>query len=79
MAGVGMPMADFIPTAPQALRHHADTLEQQAARYDRVLWRRGGERSTMAEALRLAASLARQQAHRLERLVAQLEEGGHGK
>lgn len=72
-------MADCIPTAPQALRHYADTLEQQAASYDRVLRRRGGERSTMAEALRLAASLARQQAHRLERLVAQLEEGGHGK
>lgn len=71
-------MADCIPTAPQALRHYADTLEQQAAAYDRVLRRRGGERSTMAEALRLAASLARQQAHRLERLVAQLEEGGHG-
>lgn len=71
-------MTDLIPTGPQALRHHADTLEQQAARYDRVLWRRGGERSTFAEALRLAASLARQQAHKLERLAKELggNEGG---
>lgn len=71
-------MTDLIPTGPQALRHHADTLEQQAARYDRVLWRRGGERSTFAEALRLAASLARQQAHKLERLADQqpISKGG---
>lgn len=70
-------MTDLIPNGPQALRHHADTLEQQAARYDRVLWRRGGERSTFAEALRLAASLARQQAHKLERLMQQTEGAAH--
>lgn len=71
-------MSELIPNGPQALRHHADTLEQQAARYDRVLWRRGGERSTFAEALRLAASLARQQAHKLERLMQETEGAGHG-
>jgi hypothetical protein len=70
-------MSDVIPTAPQALRHHAATLEEQAARYDRLLWRRGGERSTMATSLRLAASLARQQAHKLERLMEQIEEDGN--
>lgn len=68
----------LIPDGPQALRNLADTLEQQAAGYDRVLWRRGGERSTMAEALRLSASLARQQAHRLERLAEQLSDAKGG-
>lgn len=72
-------MSELIPSGPLALRHYADTLEQQAARYDRVLWRRGGERSTFAEALRLAASLARQQAHKLERLMQETEGKGHGR
>ena len=72
-------MTELIPNGPQALRHYAETLEQQAARYDRVLWRRGGERSTFAEALRLAASLARQQAHKLERLIQQAEGEGNGR
>ncbi|HGM6720616.1 TPA: hypothetical protein ACKQC2_001471 [Stenotrophomonas maltophilia] len=71
-------MAECIPNGPQALRHYAETLEQQAARYDRVLWRRGGERSTFAEALRLAASLARQQAHKLERLMQETQGTGYG-
>lgn len=72
-------MTDLIPNGPQALRHHAQTLEQQASRYDRVLWRRGGERSTFAEALRLAASLARQQAHKLEQLMQKTEGEEHGR
>ncbi|KAK6697250.1 hypothetical protein SNK04_014168 [Fusarium graminearum] len=64
------------PALAEALRHHAATLEEQAARYDRLLWRRGGERSTMATSLRLAASLARQQAHKLERLMQEKEGDG---
>ncbi len=64
----------ILPTAAQALRHFADTLEIQASRLDCVLWRPSGERSTTAEAYRLSASLARQQAHKLERLERQLEQ-----
>jgi len=40
----------FIPTGSQALRHFADTLDQQADRLDRLLWRDRGQRSTTAEA-----------------------------
>lgn len=58
----------ILPTGSQALRHLADTLESQAQRLDRLLWRDLGQRSTTAEAYRLAASLARQQAHRLGQL-----------
>lgn len=56
----------YIPTGSQALRHLADTLDQQAQRLDRLLWRDRGQRSTTAEAYRLSASLARQQASKLE-------------
>lgn len=59
-------MSNFIPTGSQALRHLADTLEQQAASLDRLLWRDLGQRSTTAEAYRSSASLARQQASKLE-------------
>lgn len=61
----------FIPTGSEALRHFADTLDQQAERLDRLLWRDRGQRSTTAEAYRLAASLARQQASKLELLEGQ--------
>lgn len=61
----------FIPTGSQALRHYADTLDQQAQRLDRLLWRDRGQRSTTAEAYRLSASLARQQASKLELLEGQ--------
>lgn len=61
----------FIPTGSQALRHFADTLDQQAQRLDRLLWRDRGQRSTTAEAYRLSASLARQQASKLELLEMQ--------
>lgn len=43
-------MSNFIPTGSQALRHFADTLDQQAVRLDRLLWRDHGQRSTTAEA-----------------------------
>ncbi|WP_313274790.1 hypothetical protein [Stenotrophomonas sp.] len=56
----------FIPTGSQALRHFADTLDQQAERLDRLLWRDRGQRSATAEAYRTSASLARQQASKLE-------------
>ncbi|MCU1196159.1 hypothetical protein JAK23_10790 [Stenotrophomonas maltophilia] len=61
-------MSNFIPSGSQALRHLADTLDQQAQRLDRLLWRDRGQRSTTAEAYRLSASLARQQASKLERM-----------
>lgn len=61
-------MSNFIPTGSQALRHFADTLDQQAVRLDRILWRDRGQRSTTAEAYRISASLARQQAVKLERM-----------
>ncbi|MBH1548781.1 hypothetical protein I5U02_02210 [Stenotrophomonas maltophilia] len=61
----------ILPTGSQALRHLADTLERQAERLDRLLWRDRGQRSTTAEAYRLAASLARQQAHKLDQLERQ--------
>ncbi|HED4877292.1 TPA: hypothetical protein R4K21_003111 [Stenotrophomonas maltophilia] len=61
----------YIPTGSQALRHFADTLDQQAQRLDRLLWRDRGQRSTTAEAYRLSASLARQQASKLERMERQ--------
>ncbi len=54
-------MSNFIPTGSQALRHLADTLDQQADRLDRLLWRDRGQRSTTAQAYRTSASLARQQ------------------
>lgn len=60
-------MTDCIPTAVQALRHFAAELDAQASRYDQP--RFGKERSTTAEALRHAASLARQRAARLENLI----------
>lgn len=62
----------ILPTGSQALRHLADTLEGQAERLDRLLWRDRGQRSTTAEAYRLASSLARQQAHKLDQLERQL-------
>ncbi|MFK3845761.1 hypothetical protein [Stenotrophomonas sp. NPDC078853] len=65
-------MTDLMPTGPQALRNLADTLEQQARSYDLRLWRSRGERSTVAEAFRHSASIARQQAAKLERLEQQL-------
>lgn len=58
----------FVPTGSQALRHFADTLDKQADRLDRLLWRDRGQRSTTAEAYRTSASLARQQAAKLEQL-----------
>jgi len=61
----------YIPTGSQALRHFADTLDQQAQRLDRLLWRDRGQRSTTAEAYRLSASLARQRASKLERMERQ--------
>ncbi|OBU48511.1 hypothetical protein [Stenotrophomonas maltophilia] len=61
-------MSNFIPSGSQALRHLADTLDQQADRLDRLLWRDRGQRSTTAEAYRSSASLARQQAVKLERM-----------
>lgn len=60
----------FIPTGSQALKHFADTLDQQAERLDRLIWRDRGQRSTTAEAYRTSASLARQQASRLEQIEA---------
>lgn len=65
-------MTDLMPTGPQALRNLADALEQQARSYDLRLWRSRGERSTVAEAFRHSASIARQQAAKLERLEQQL-------
>lgn len=61
-------MSNFVPTGSQALMHFADTLDQQAARLDRLLWRDRGQRSTTAEAYRTSASLARQQASRLQQI-----------
>ncbi|HEL5028587.1 TPA: hypothetical protein UOA81_003826 [Stenotrophomonas maltophilia] len=61
-------MSNFIPTGSQALRHLADTLDQQADRLDRLLWRDRGQRSTTAQAYRTSASLARQQAVKLEQM-----------
>lgn len=61
----------FIPTGSQALRHFADTLDQQAERLDCLLWRDRGQRSSTALAYRASASLARQQASKLELLERQ--------
>lgn len=61
----------FIPSGAQALRHFADTLDRQAERLDSLLWRDRGQRSTTAEAYRRSASLARQQASKLELLERQ--------
>lgn len=58
----------FIPTGSQALRHFADTLDRQAERLDCLLWRDRGQRSSTAEAYRTSASLARQQASKLEQM-----------
>lgn len=66
----------------QALYSFARLLEAEAAAYERVL-QRGAERSTTAEALRHAASFARQTAYQAERkglaaslrLAPQLPEG----
>ncbi|MCS4235060.1 hypothetical protein [Stenotrophomonas sp. BIGb0135] len=71
-------MTDLMPTGQQALRNLADTYEQQARLYDHRLWRDRGQRSTVAETFRHAASIARQQASKLERLAKQLGEGGSG-
>jgi replicative DNA helicase len=60
----------LIPTPAQTLRHFAEWLDGQAARYDHLLWRDRGERSTVAETYRQIASQARQQAHRYQRLAA---------
>lgn len=72
-------MSNFIPTGSKALKHFADTLDQQADRLDRLLWRDRGQRATAAEAYRTAASLARQKAVKLEtmeRLAAARAGGG---
>ena len=61
-------MSNYIPSGSQALRLFADTLDQQAARLDRLLWRDRGQRSTTAQAYRTSASLARQQAVKLEQM-----------
>lgn len=71
-------MTEFMPSGPQALRNLADTLEQQARVYDLRLWRDRGQRSTVAEAFRHSASIARQQANKLERLAEQLGGPAHG-
>lgn len=60
----------IIPTPAQTLRNFAEWLEGQAVRYDHLLWRDRGERSTVADTYRQIASQARQQAHRYERLEA---------
>ena len=60
----------LMPTPAQTLRNFAEWLEGQATRYDHLLWRDRGERSTVADIYRQIASQARQQAHRYERLVA---------
>ncbi|OWQ56421.1 hypothetical protein CEE60_02805 [Stenotrophomonas maltophilia] len=62
----------FLPSGSQALRHFADLMDGQAARCDVLQRRPRGERSTTADAYRLSASLARQQATKLERLEQQL-------
>ncbi|WP_447905250.1 hypothetical protein [Stenotrophomonas sepilia] len=72
-------MSNYIPSGSQALRLFADTLDQQADRLDRLLWRDRGQRSTTAQAYRTSASLARQQAVKLEqmeRLAAARARGG---
>ncbi|XQA72088.1 hypothetical protein ACM9XA_11355 [Xanthomonas sacchari] len=61
----------LIPTPAQTLRAFADELEAQAVRFDLLLWRDRGERSTAAATYRMAASLARQKAHRYERMAEQ--------
>ncbi|WP_414606489.1 hypothetical protein [Stenotrophomonas pavanii] len=61
-------MSNYIPSGSQALRLFADTLDQQADRLDRLLWRDRGQRSTTAQAYRTSASLARQQAVKLEQM-----------
>jgi len=70
----------LMPTPAQTLRHFAAHLEEQARCYDRLLPRASRERSTTAEAYRQAASQARQQAARYERLAEQnaekIEGGG---
>ncbi|TAA25415.1 hypothetical protein EA660_08115 [Pseudoxanthomonas winnipegensis] len=62
---------DLIPSPAAVLRAFADDLEARADLYDRLLWRDRGERSTVAETYRTAASLARQKARRYERLAEQ--------
>jgi replicative DNA helicase len=52
-------MSNFVPTGSQALMHFADTLDQQAARLDRLLWRDRGQRSTTAEACQSQGSRLR--------------------
>jgi len=69
----------LIPNGPQALRHLAETLEQQARVYDLRLWRDRGQRSTVAETFRHSASIARQQARRLEWLEEQDKASRAGK
>lgn len=66
--------SSLIPDAPLALRNLARELEDEATKYDKP--RYGKERSTVADTLRLSASLARQRASRLEALVAAAQERG---
>jgi acyl-CoA reductase-like NAD-dependent aldehyde dehydrogenase len=69
-------MTNVLPSGSQALRHFADTLDQQAERLDRLLWRERGQRSTTAEACRTLASLARQQASKRQQLEQQAARAG---
>lgn len=62
---------NLIPSPAQVLRAFADDMDAQARRYDQVLWRDRGQRSTVAETYRTTASLARQKASRYERLAEQ--------
>jgi len=60
-------MKGRMPDGPTALRDFAELMEGQAARHDRLQCRRSGEISTTAENFRTAASIARQEASRLEK------------
>jgi len=64
-----------IPDGVTALRSFANFLDGQAARHERLQRRRAGTISTTVETFRTAASHARQEATRLER-VAQQQKGG---
>ena len=63
---------DLIPNGPIALRNLAARLDAQAARSDVVMNHGRGRASFVGDVYRTAASIARQEASQLEKMIAAL-------
>lgn len=64
---------ELIPNGPKALRNLAARLDAQAARSDVVMNHGRGRPSFVGDVYRTAASIARQEAAQLEKMIADLK------